>query len=293
MLWGKGGAQSQSEKSNRLLVSRLSRRSHLDAQSPPFFACHRLCCQARLHQALRRVHTETCSSALVWCTKTLVAARLIYQQVLSPAVQFLACPQHCMGSTSDLPSTLIQAIQCALTMITYRTFTGFGESTNKSVLVYLGDLRRFCKDPSDYLFRLLGPPKLLQLPNELLLQIAHFLDWVGRNQDLRHLALTCRRLRLIAHEALICNAVLTPASVRDYLEIVLQHPEYVAKMSGTLHLHATRAHHQSRDTAISRQHWSFTNNLIHEHCHSLMEDTCGIYGLEAWTRELSEINYSR
>jgi hypothetical protein len=63
--------------------------------------------------------------------------------------------------------------------ITYRTFTGFGEATHKAVLASIGNLRRFCINPNDYLVRLLGPSKLLKLPNELLLKLRTLLMELG------------------------------------------------------------------------------------------------------------------
>jgi hypothetical protein len=57
--------------------------------------------------------------------------------------------------------------------IPYCTFTGFGEATHEAILALIGNLWRFCTNPNDYLFRLLGPLKLLKLPDELLLHLEH------------------------------------------------------------------------------------------------------------------------
>jgi hypothetical protein len=46
---------------------------------------------------------------------------------------------------------------------TYRTFTGFGETTNEAVLASMGSFGRFCTDLEGYLFRLLRPSRLLEL----------------------------------------------------------------------------------------------------------------------------------
>jgi hypothetical protein len=170
---------------------------------------------------------------------------------------------------------------------TYRTFTGFGEATNEAVLASMGDFRRFCIDPNSYLFRLLGPSKLLELPNELLLQVVSSVEGAGRNQDLRHLALTCRRLRPIAHEALICNPVLTPESIRDYLHIFFQHPEHVAKLSERLHLHATDIHEWLENTALFCEDWGFINSKLYQTCYDIIGNICGPALRLQWALELS------
>jgi hypothetical protein len=173
--------------------------------------------------------------------------------------------------------------------ITYRTFTGFGEATHEAVLASMGSLRRFCINPNDYLFRLLRPSKLLKLPDELLLQVSHSIDGVGRNQDLRHLALACRRLRPIAQEALVCNAVVTPNSIRGFLKTLSHHTEHVAKMGGKLQLHAVDYHTWPDDRATFWSEWNFAEFLtsqLYKVCFARIGEICGPVEQNEWARNL-------
>ncbi|KAH7113268.1 hypothetical protein B0J11DRAFT_619398 [Dendryphion nanum] len=78
------------------------------------------------------------------------------------------------------------------------------------------------------------PPKksqLLELSDELLLAILINIEGSRRNEALRHVALTCRRLRYIASEALIRIAVVSPRSLQRYIALLFQYPEHANKIT--------------------------------------------------------------
>lgn len=120
-----------------------------------------------------------------------------------------------------------------LSPITYRTANGFGEATNNAISESSQTFAR--SDPP-----LQATPKFLALPDELVLAIGLFVDDTRGNQVLRNLALTCRRFRDVAREALIRNVVLTPKAVRRYVNVLYEHPEYLAKLGGSLELHTSQ-----------------------------------------------------
>lgn len=113
---------------------------------------------------------------------------------------------------------------------TRRTTSGFGEATNESILSALGIFRQYCQDEQQYVSAILASTStlnshLLQFPDELLLQIA---DSLGNqnysNDDLRHLALTCRQLRGAAQEALLHNGRMTLPGVRRLVRFLMRSP---------------------------------------------------------------------
>lgn len=175
--------------------------------------------------------------------------------------------------------------------LTGRTFTGFGEATNEAVLASLGGFRRFCTDQNEYLFHLLGPARLLQLPDGLLLQIALYIDSAEQNQDLRHLALTSRRFRNIAREAIICNGIVMLRSVRVYLLYLFQYPELAPKLSSRLHLHSSRS--RTRPTTFdrytrSKPHKTLDQFQLFQDCSTAINQSCVPSAFAKWVQEISQ-----
>ncbi|KAF1848735.1 uncharacterized protein K460DRAFT_353678 [Cucurbitaria berberidis CBS 394.84] len=154
--------------------------------------------------------------------------------------------------------------------ITHRAEDGFGEAFNNAVPA----------PPPN-----IGPPKLLQLPDELLLTIAMNLDGRSRNKDLRNLALTCHRFRGVAQEILICNAILTPDAVCRNLELLFEHPEHIHKLPS--HLDLLGRGYRSDDI------WYPTSDDFAQAYGEVMIKTCGLgYGLD-WIKDFSRGAESR
>jgi hypothetical protein len=73
--------------------------------------------------------------------------------------------------------------------------------------------------------------KILELPNELLLQIAQGIDVNQHNNDLSSLSLVCRRLCRIAQEPLLSTAIVYPRGVQVYTTKMTNNPACVAKIT--------------------------------------------------------------
>lgn len=65
--------------------------------------------------------------------------------------------------------------------------------------------------------------KVLELPDEILLNIALLIDGNRRNASLINLALTHSRFRNVAYEALITNGILPPRNLPWYIERLFKH----------------------------------------------------------------------
>lgn len=129
-------------------------------------------------------------------------------------------------------------------------------------------------------------PKLSELPDELLLKIALSVDDTRRNQVLRNLALTSRRFRAIAQEVLIRNAVVTPETACDYLDVLCEHPEYVRKLSSSLQLHAKAVASAQAYPPWSKDR-SFIGSKCYHACLEIMDKIGEPSHRRGWAQDLS------
>ena len=163
--------------------------------------------------------------------------------------------------------------------ITYRAANGFAEATNESVIAALGDFRKFCTNEDFYINRILAPAYLnrsaafLQLPDELLLNIASHLTHPDRNQDFRHLAPTCRRFHGVVHGSLTRKATITPSGTRAYLEALLQHPDIASKLS-MLDLHHQRRLRWPIGPPAHPDVWALMGSTFFRSCSDIMRLVC-------------------
>jgi hypothetical protein len=146
---------------------------------------------------------------------------------------------------------------------------------------------------------------ILKLPDELLLDIANNVDVVG----LHGLALTCRRIRPIAQEALVRNGTLTPIKIWMLIDTLQTHPELAMALSHlrlgpitkeqaismmeTSEAHKTQAYHSSCCDIISRL-YPHTDKTAHKIIHSQPDDfyTAGVLVLIALAKGLIAISTS-
>ena len=181
---------------------------------------------------------------------------------------------------------------CDLQPITYRAANGWAKATNEAVVAALGSFRQYCPDEEYYANCILSPAilnqksKLLQLPDELLLNIALNIDHVDRNQDLRHLALTCRRLRGVAQEASIRTPVVTPYGLSAYLHTLHLQPEKVPFVS-SIHLHAPPGHMRAEGGRPLFENGSWMTSPFFKSCHQIMGSVCSGYDHVNWAQSLN------
>jgi hypothetical protein len=83
----------------------------------------------------------------------------------------------------------------------------------------------------------------LRLPEELLLQIASAVD-DDTSAAFRHLALTHRRLRHIANEALICNGTVSIRGIPRYLELLSDHQTWIRRITRVKLLDTRKKHNR-------------------------------------------------
>lgn len=86
-------------------------------------------------------------------------------------------------------------------------------------------------EPLDYYeapSHLKSPFRILDLPNELLAAIALQLE---RNNDLRNLSLVCKRLRIVAQEALFNPVKLPENGIRNLLETLINRPDLAKRIN--------------------------------------------------------------
>ena len=176
--------------------------------------------------------------------------------------------------------------------ITYRAANGWAKATNEAVVAALGSFRQYCPDEEYYVNCILSPSilnrksKLLQLPDELLLNVAFNINRVDRNQDLRHLALTCRRLRGVAQEALIRAAFVTPYGLRTYLQTLCLQPEKASFVS-SIHLHASSEHTWPKGDGPLFDNGSWMTSPFFKSCHQIMGTVCEGYDHMHWAQSLN------
>jgi hypothetical protein len=125
-----------------------------------------------------------------------------------------------------------------LSSITYRTSTGFGQATNRTVAWPLRELRHSASQLEAYVVSLCDRPPVAQaksilptLPDELLLQIAHSTYGDTRTADLRRLSLTCHQMPSIARETLSCTAIEHPRDLPNCLNQLVQHTAMMFNMT--------------------------------------------------------------